>query len=175
VLPVRSLDWYEDPAFGVGDVRGLGHPRGVCVPPEIRKPDVGKNAGSEDGELDEFGSAYEGESGGGEGGGELPHNACVVAPDEDNYGYRHHCGGFMSFNFSGQANGHGIAESYSYGFGPTYVDPVFENIDTYATPAVMACCGGPYDFDQAPSSQPTYFKNCKADAIQQSAARWANG
>jgi hypothetical protein len=139
-----------------------------CTPPKIEKTGYDESATSEDDGSDEFSSAQEeDESGGGEGGGELSPNACLLDPEEGKHGYRHHCGGFMTFNFSGHANGHEVAESYSYGFGPTYADAVFEDIDTYANPVVMACCGGPYDFDEAPSAQPTYFKNCKADAVQQ--------
>jgi hypothetical protein len=139
-----------------------------CTPPEISTPGYEDTATSGDGGSDEFSSAQEeDESGGGEGGSEISQNACLLDPDGGKYGYRHHCGGFMTFNFSGQANGYEVAESYSYGFGPTYVDVAFEDIDTYANPVVMACCGGPYDFAEAPSSQPTYFKNCKADAVQQ--------
>lgn len=126
------------------------------------------NATSEEGGSDELGPALEEGEGDGDA-GELPWNECLLQPD-GRYGYRHHCGGFMTFGFSGEANGHSIAQSYSYGFGPDYVDPEFEDLDTYATPVVMACCGGPYDFDQAPSSQPTYFQNCKADATQQMCA-----
>jgi hypothetical protein len=139
---------------------------GCGGPPTIEPPEYDESSTSGGG-SDEFDSAQEGETGGGDGGGELGANACLLEPGGGDYGYRHHCGGFMTFSFSGQANGHEVAESYSYGFGPTYVDPAFEDIDTYATPVVMACCGGPYDFDEAPSSQPTYFKNCKADAVQQ--------
>lgn len=138
------------------------------TPPKIDDPDLDPNATSEEGGSDEFGPAYEeGEGGGGGGGGELGKNECLVGPRGDDYGYRHHCGGHIAFNFSGEANGHSVAEWYSFGFGPTYVDPELESIDTYATPVVMACCGGPYNFDEAASSQQTYFKNCKADAVQQ--------
>jgi hypothetical protein len=135
------------------------------TPPQIEPPVA--NETSEDGGSDELGPAH-GEDESGEGGaGELGANECLVEPVVGDYGYRHHCGGHMSFNFSGQANGYSLAKSYSYGFGPTYVDTELEDLDTYATPVVMACCGGPYNFDDIPSSQPTYFKNCKADAVQQ--------
>lgn len=76
----------------------------------------------------------------------------------------------MSFGFSGEADGHSVSRSYSYGFGPTYVEDEFENVDTYDTPSVAACCGGPYDFDIQPSLQQTYFYNCKLDAVQQMCA-----
>jgi hypothetical protein len=137
-----------------------------CTPPKIETTEF-DGSGTSDGGSDEFVGARDDESGGGEGGAERPHNSCLLEPEGGDYGYRHRCGGFMTFNFSGHANGHEIAKSYSYGFGPSYADAAFEDIDTYANPVVMACCGGPYDFDEAPSSQPTYFKNCKADAVQQ--------
>jgi hypothetical protein len=133
--------------------------------PEITDPE----ATSEEGGSDELGPAY-GEGEGEGGAGELVENACLIAPDGTKFGYRHHCGGYMTFGFSGEANGQPVSHSYSYGFGPSYAEPEFEDLDTYETPVVMACCGGPYDFDQAPSSQPTYFRNCKADAVQQMCA-----
>lgn len=120
--------------------------------------------------TDEIGQAME-TSGGGTGGEEeIDANECLVGPDNGNYGFRHHCGGDMTFGFTGQADGHNISKSYSFGFGPTYADDEVADYDTYETPIVAACCGGPYDFQQVASSQQTYFVNCKLDAVQQMCA-----
>ena len=97
---------------------------------------------------------------------EIPPNTCLTDPATGYYGYRHHCGGNYQFSFVGEADDMPIDESFWIGFGPTYAEPEIEPYDTYETPLIAACCGGPYDLERNSIDQFNYFENCKADAVQ---------
>lgn len=68
------------------------------------------------------------------------------------------------------AEGQLIDRLYDYGFGPGYAHGAIAGLDTYESPMVAGCCGGPYDFDTPPDDQKVYFENCKLDAVQQMCA-----
>lgn len=98
---------------------------------------------------------------------------CLVGAVGGAKGYRHHCGGDLSFVVEGQyhdsAGWHPTDDfGMTVGFGPTYASSWLEDDDVYATPFVAACCGGPYDFENIDTNYTNnYALNCALDAVQQ--------